>query len=112
MAAKMQAQGGVMGSPARERALEIIRGLAAEGKASLPIEELDEELEEALSQIMAMLRPFADERTNITMGRILEELRQALQQKAEGTLPPASDTPAASSPSAPARKRKRKRERK
>jgi predicted nucleic acid-binding protein len=82
MADKMQAQVGAMGSPARERALEIVRGLAAEGKASLPVEELDEELEEALSQIMAMLRPFADERTNITMDRILEELRQALQQKA------------------------------
>jgi hypothetical protein len=112
MAAKMQAQEVAKRSPARERALEIVRGLAAEGKASLPIEELDEELEEALSQIMAMLRPFADERTNITMDRILEELRQALQQKAEGTLPPASDTPAASSPSAPARKGKRKRGRK
>jgi len=112
MADKMQAQEVAKRSPARERALEIVRGLVAEGKASLPVEELDEELEEALSQIMAMLRPFADERTNITMDRILEELRGALQQKAEGNLPPSSDTPAKSSPSAQVRKRKKKRRRK
>ena len=95
-------------SPSWQRALDLLGTLVTEGKARIPPEEANEELVEAMEQIMELLRPLAaDEETIALQDEIVRSMRQMLQQKAEGNLPPASDTPAASSPSAPARKRKR-----
>lgn len=112
MADKLQPWLVAIRSPSWQRALAILGKLATEGKASGPLEEMDEELVEAMSQIMALLRPLADEETIATQDMILDELRGILQQKAEGTLPPSSDTPVVPSPPAQTKGQKGKRRRK
>jgi hypothetical protein len=84
-------------SPGWYRALEVIGQLATEGKASVPPEELDEELVEAMSQVTSLLEPLADEETTAALKGITQGLRQALEQKAKA------------SPSAQEKKQKRKR---
>jgi len=102
-----------MTSPAGDRALKIMGHLVAEGKASIPDEELDEELVDALSLLMGLLHPVAaDEETATGMDANLERLRQVVRQKAEGALQPSSDILATPSPSSQPGKRKRRRRRK
>jgi hypothetical protein len=96
-------------SPGWYRALEVIGQLATEGKASVPPEELDEELVEAMSQVTSLLETLADEETTAALKGITQGLRQALKQKAKGALQPSSDTSATPSPSdQPRKQRKRK----
>lgn len=80
-------------SPAWNRAVEIVGQLATEGKAHIPMEELDEDLVGSLSAVMTLLRPFADEKTSAAMDEIQDGLHQALQQKAEGAFQSPSGTP-------------------
>ncbi len=84
-------------SPGWYRALKIIGQLATEGKTSVPPEELDEELVEAMSQVTSLLETLADEESAATLKEIAQGLRQALEQKAKA------------SPSAKGKKQKRKR---
>lgn len=106
----LQARFDVVSSPGWQRSLAILGKLVTDGNTSIPVGEVDEELMEAMTQIMTLLRPLAaDEETIANQDRILDGMRRILQQKADGTLPPSSDMPATSSPPAQARKRKRKR---
>ena len=70
-----------MRTPAWDRALKFMGQLAADGTATIPGGELDEELVDALSQIMGILRPLADETTAATADEIVRSLRQALEQR-------------------------------
>ena len=70
-------------SPGWYRALKVIGQLATEGKASVPPEELDEELVEAMSQVTSLLEALADEETTAALKGITQGLRQALEQKRE-----------------------------
>jgi len=102
-------------SPSWQRALKLLGQLLVEKEASIHPEEVDEELVEAMSHIMDLLRPLAaDEETIATQDGIIRVLRQILRQKAEDTLPSASgaDIPITPSPSAQPRMRKRKRRQK
>jgi hypothetical protein len=81
-------------SPGWRRALEFLGQMVTDKTASIPQEEVDEELVEAMSHIMELLRPLAaNQETIATQDEILRSLRQILRQKTEGVLPPAPDAP-------------------
>ena len=88
MADSLQAWLDDIRSPAWQRALAILGRIVTAKKPSIPLEEVDEELVEAMSQIMTLLAPLADEETVTIQDRLLRELRHVVQQKAEGTLQP------------------------
>jgi hypothetical protein len=100
-------------SPSWQRALAFLGQLVVDREASIPPEEVDEELVEAMSHIMDLLRPLAaDEGTIAIQDEILRSLRQILRQKADSTLPPSSDAPVTPSSSTQAGKRGPQRRRK
>jgi len=106
----LQARFDAVSSPGWQRALAILSKLVTDGNTSIPVGEVDEELMEAMTQIMTLLRPLAaNEETIANQDRILDGMHQILQQKADGTLLPFPDVRATSSSSTQARKRKRKR---
>ncbi|MDY6875653.1 MAG: hypothetical protein SWK90_05570 [Chloroflexota bacterium] len=70
------------GSPSWQRALKLLGLMVVEKTASIPQEEVDEELVEAMSHIMELLRPLAaNEETVAIQDGILRSLHQTLQQK-------------------------------
>jgi hypothetical protein len=88
--AGLQARLDVANSPSWQRALEFLGKLVADKEASIPSEEVDEELVEAMERIMDLLRPLAaNEEALAIQDEILRALHQMLRDKAEGTLPPA-----------------------
>jgi hypothetical protein len=117
-AGRLQAWLDAVDSPSWQRALKFLGQIAVDQEASIPQEEMNEELVEAMSHIMDLLRPLAaNEEVVAIQDGILRSLRQILQQKKEkagGTLPSASgtDTPLTPSSSAQSRKQKQKRKHK
>jgi hypothetical protein len=88
--ASLQAQLDAADSPNWQRALELLGKLVADKEASIPPEEVDEELVEAMERIMDLLRPLAaDEEAIVVQDEILRDLRRILRERAEGTLPSA-----------------------
>jgi hypothetical protein len=82
-----------MRSPGWQRALKVLGEMAVKQEASVPLEEVDQELVDSLDQVITFLSPFATQRTLVCGSVILDGLRQILQQKANGTLldPPPAD---------------------
>ena len=80
-------------SPSWQRALKFLRQVVAEKATSIPQEEVDEELVEAMSHIMELLRPLAaNEETVAIQDEILHSLRQILRQKKDkGALQPSQE---------------------
>jgi hypothetical protein len=76
-----QAQFDAINSPAWQRAMELLAQARAEQAFSVPEDEVDEELVEAMDQLTAMLRPLVTERTDATMDALMDVLRQILAQK-------------------------------
>ena len=117
-AGKLQAWLDAIDSPSWQRALKFLGQIAVDHEASIHQEEVDEELVEAMSHVMDLLRPLAaNEETVAIQDELLRSLRQILRQKkakAEDALPSASDTdtPLTPLPSAQSRKQERKRKHK
>lgn len=80
-------------SPGWQRALKVLGEMAVKQEASVPLEEVDQELVDGLDQVITFLSPFATKRSLVSGSLILDGLRQILQQKANGTLldPPPAD---------------------
>ncbi|MBL7064911.1 MAG: hypothetical protein ISS49_12000 [Anaerolineae bacterium] len=75
-------------SPSWQRALELLGQLVVEREFSIPEEEVDKDLVEAMSHIMELLRPLAaNEEVIATQDEILRSLRQILRQKGEESQP-------------------------
>lgn len=82
-AGSFQARLDVVNSPAGQRALKLLGELVADKEMSIPEKDVDQDLWEAMSRIMDLLRPLAANAATIaTMDTILEELHQIVQQQA------------------------------
>ena len=79
-----QAQFDAINSPGWQRAMKLLAQVRAEQEFSLPEDEVDEELVEAMDQLTAMLRPLVVEETGATMDALMDALRQILAQKRGG----------------------------
>jgi hypothetical protein len=78
-----QARMDVVNSPSGQRALELLGQLVADKEMSIPEEDVDQDLLEAMNQIMDLLRPLAaNEATIATMDAILDGLGQIVQRQA------------------------------
>jgi hypothetical protein len=79
---EVQAQMTAAASPSWQRAMDVLKELVTKGNTSIPPEEADEELVEAMEQIMELLRPLAaDEETRVLQDEIVRIMRQMLEQK-------------------------------
>jgi hypothetical protein len=77
-----QAQLDVINDPSGQRALKLLGQLVTNKGMSIPEQEVNEELLEAMSRIMDLLRPLAaNEETVGTMDAILDRLHEILQQR-------------------------------
>lgn len=80
-----QAQLDAASSPSWQRALKFLGKLVVEGEASIPPEEANEELVEAMSHIMDLLRPLAaNEKTIALQDEIMRSLRQMAADAGSG----------------------------
>jgi len=79
-----QAQFDAINSPGWQRAMKLLAQVRAEQAFSVPEDEVDEELVEAMDQLTAMLRPLVIEETSATMDAVVGALRQILAQKRGG----------------------------
>jgi hypothetical protein len=69
-------------SPSWQRSLDLLGKLVTEGEADISPEEVDEELVEAMEQIMELLRPLAaTEDTVALQEEIVSKLHQILRQE-------------------------------
>jgi hypothetical protein len=113
---RLQAWLDAVDSPSWQRALKFLGQIVVDQEASIPQEEVDEELVEAMSHIMDLLRPLAaNEETVAIQDELLRSLRQILQQKkgkAGGTLPSASGTDTSLTPPSSAQSKKQRQKRK
>ena len=67
-----------------QRALKILGQLTVDKEATIPPDEADEELVEAMGHIMELLRPLAaDEETIATQDAIMRTLRELLRQQVD-----------------------------
>jgi hypothetical protein len=80
---EIQAQMSAVASPAWQRAMDVLKMMTIEeGAASVPAEEVDEDLVESMEQIMEWLRPLAvDEETRALQDEVVHILRRMLEQK-------------------------------
>jgi hypothetical protein len=75
-------------SPSWQRALEFLGQMVVDKTASIHQEDVDEELVEAMSHTMELLRPLAANQDTIAIqDEILRSLRQMLRQKQESEEP-------------------------
>jgi hypothetical protein len=82
-AGTFQAHLDMLNSPAGQRALELLGQLTTDRKMSIPEKDLDQDLLEAMSHAMDLMRPLAaNEATIATMDAILDKMRQMVQQQA------------------------------
>lgn len=78
----IQSEMNAAASPSWQRAMDVLKELTTEGDASIPPEEADEELVEAIEQIMELLRPLAvDDETRVLQDEIVRMMRRMLEQK-------------------------------
>jgi hypothetical protein len=84
-AGSFQARLDLVNGPDGQRALKLLGQLAADKEMTIPEKGMDENLLEAISQIMDLLRPLAaNEATIAAMDAVLEEMDQIVRQQAGG----------------------------
>jgi hypothetical protein len=78
-----QARLDMLNSPAGQRALELLGQLAHNKEMSFPEKDADQDLLEAMSLVIDLMRPLAaNEATIATMDAVLDELRQIVRRQA------------------------------
>lgn len=79
---EIQAQMNAVASPGWQRALDMLEELPADWESAISPEEVDEDLVEAMEQIIELLRPLSvDEETLALQDEIVHMLNQMLEQK-------------------------------